>query len=90
MSIIYGLHGMGRVVKAIKLICLSGNIIIVKVVPTTAVLKYLIVILCLQGSAGSCHLNRAVIWACLRWQWSYSHPVGSGTLLKWECWCIIR
>lgn len=64
---------MGRVLKAIKLICLSGNIIIVKVVPTSAVLEYLIVILCLQGSAGSCHLNRGVIWVCLRW--NYSHPI---------------
>lgn len=68
MSIIYGLGGVGRVLKAIKLICLSVNIIIVKVVPTSAVLEYLIVILCLQGSAGSCHLNRGVIWAGLRWQ----------------------
>lgn len=80
MSIIYGLGGMGRVLKAIKLICLSGNIIIVKVVPTSA---YLIVILCLQGSAGSCHLSRGVIWVCLRW--NYSHPMGSGTLLKQWC-----
>lgn len=68
MSIIYGLGGVGRVLKAIKLICLTVNIIIVKVVPTSAVLEYLIVILCLQGSAGSCHLNRRVIWAGLMWQ----------------------
>lgn len=65
---VYGLGGVGRVLKAIKLICLSVDIIIVKVVPTSAVLEYLIVILCLQGSAGSCHLTRGVIRASLTWQ----------------------
>lgn len=52
----------------VKLICLLVNIKIVKVVPTSTVLEYLIVILCLQGSTGSCHLSSGVIWAdCLTW-----------------------
>lgn len=78
MSTVYGLGGVGRVLKAIELICLSVNTVVVKLVPASAVVEYLIVILCFQGSAGSCHQNRAVVWACLRWQGSFSHPMGTG------------
>lgn len=51
-----------------------------KVLPASAALEHLLVVLCLQGSAGDCCLAVVSSRQALTWLQSCSHPVSSGTL----------